>query len=437
VFLRVFERLFVFVLILYSLNVATALCYPYLAENDPISIGEVHTPIAITQAALYVSAAILILTRWKRVLGAARAVWPIILLAGMAPLSVAWSVLPGVSWRRSIVFVGWTVTAVYLGERYTMEKLGRLIAQAISIMMVASIAFYFVAPQYVLDPSHPGAWKGLSAHKNFFGAHMAILIILLWLIRFRQLPWLRWVLLGMACLMLFLSQSSTAIVVCGLVIAAGPLWRFARMKNSQRLPAYIIGGGILVLAGYFLATNTTALLQTLGRDSTLTGRTKLWPLLVEAIEKRPFLGYGYDIFFEGLKGESLNVVIKSGWFAPEAHNGFLELALGLGLVGLAVFLCLFVQSFSRAIKYTRFDTTPVGFWPVTFFSFILLHNITESDLLTRSGFSFLIFTAISTSLALAYRRAALARATESISPAPFAEPVRRFPVWVNSKASAG
>jgi exopolysaccharide production protein ExoQ len=437
VFLRLFERLFVLVLILYSLNVATALSYPYLAENDPVSIGEVHPPIAITQAALYVSAAILILTRWKRVLGAAQAVWPIMLLAALAPVSVAWSVLPGVTLRRSIVFVGWTLTAVYLGERYTMEKFGRLIAQAISIMMIASIAFYFVAPQYVLDPSHPGAWKGLSAHKNFFGAHMAILIILLLLIRFRQFPWLRFVLLAMASVMLFLSQSSTAIVVCGLVLAAGPLWRLARMKNSQRLPAYIVGGAMLLLAGYFLATNTTSLLQTLGRDSTLTGRTKLWPLLVEAIEKRPLFGYGYDIFFEGLKGESLNVVIKSGWFAPEAHNGFLELALSLGLVGLVVFVCLFVQSFSRAIKYTRFDTTPIGFWPVTFFSFISLHNITESDLLTRSGFSFLIFTAISTSLALAYRRRALARASEVISPARFAEPIQQFPTWVNSRANAG
>lgn len=406
-FLRLFERVFVIALLMYSMQMVTALIYPHLGEEDPNSVSaDLHVPIAITQTAIYTCGAFLILVRWKRVLGAARTVWPILLLAALAPMSVAWSTLPMLTLRRSALVMASTWIAIYLGERYTMDKFARLLAQTICLMMIATVVLYFVAPVYVMDVTHQGAWRGLSGHKNNFGEYMALSVVLLLLVRFRQLQWLRFVFLGMACVLLFLSHSATSLVACALMVAAMPFWRVARLEGKQRVPIYIVGALIFLQAGYFLARNTALLLQMVGRDPTFTGRTKLWALILTAIQKHPLLGYGFDTFFTGLKGESLSVLVGAGWLVPAAHNGFLELWLGLGLLGLCVFLYAFIQSFRRAIEYIRLEPGPLAFWPVTYLCFFVLHNMGESDLLTRYTLSFLAFVTISTSLAL-NRRAAV------------------------------
>lgn len=400
-FLRLVERLFVIALLLYSMGVVTGLTSPYLTADDLENVStDLHVPIVAAQIALYTCAALLILMRWKRVLGAARTVWPILLLTALVPLSAAWSVLPEVTLRRSALFGASTLIAIYLGERYTMDKFARLLAQTICLMMIAVIVLYFIAPAYVIDPSYARAWKGLSARKNIFGEYMAVAVMLLLLVRFRQLQWLRFGFLGMACILLFFSHSATALVTCAMVVAAMPLWRLARLEGKQRVPVYIVGALVFLQAGYFLARNTALLLQMVGRDPTFTGRTKVWAMVLTAIQKRPFLGYGYDSFWTGLKGESLDILLGTGWLVPSAHNGFLDLGLSLGLLGSCVFLYVFVQSFRRGIEYIRSEPGPLGFWPVTYFCFFVLHNMSESDLLTRSTLSFLTFVTISTALAL-------------------------------------
>jgi exopolysaccharide production protein ExoQ len=401
VFLRLFERLFVFALLLYSMGVLTGLTLPHLAEDDVENVStNLHVPIVAAQIALYTCAALLILMRWRRVFGAVRTVWPLLLLTALVPVSAAWSVLPAVTLRRSIVFVASTLIAVYLGERYTMDKFARMLAQTLCLMMLAVIALYFIAPVYVMDPSHKGAWKGLSGRKNAFGEYMAVAVALLLLVRFRHLKWLRFVFLGLSCCLLFLSHSATSLVACTLMVAAMPLWRLARLESKQRVPVYIVGAMIFIQVGYVFVQNIAFLLHMIGRDPTLTGRTQVWAMVLTAIQKRLIFGYGYDSFWTGLKGESLDILIGTGWLVPTAHNGFLELGLSLGLLGSCVFLYVFVQSFRRAIEYIRSEPGPLAFWPVTYFCFFLLHNMGESDLLTRCTLSFMAFVAINTSLAL-------------------------------------
>lgn len=400
-FLRLFERLFAIALLLYSMGVVTGLTLPYLVADDLENVStNLHVPIVAAQVALFACGALLVLTRWRRVLGAAKVVWPLVLLTALVPMSAAWSPLPGVTLRRSILFVASTIMAIYLGERYTMDKFARLLAQTICLMMAAIVILYFIAPAYVLDPSYAGAWKGLSARKNVFGEYMAVAVVLLLLVRFRSLRRLRFVFLALAGVLLFLSHSATSLASCALIVAAMPLWRLGRLEGKQRAPLYILGALVFLPAGYFLLENTVVLLHLVGRDPTLTGRTKLWAMVLTAIQKRPLLGYGYDSFWTGLKGESLDILIGTGWLVPSAHNGFLELGLGLGLVGWCAFLYAFVQSFRRGIEYIRSEPGPLAFWPVTFFCFFVVHNMGESDLLTRCTLSFITFVVIATALAL-------------------------------------
>ena len=94
-------------------------------------------------------------------------------------------------------------------------------------------------------------------------------------------------------------------------------------------------------------------------------------------------------------------MLGSGWLVPHAHNGFLDLGLSLGIIGLCVFLYILASAIRRAIEFIRLEPGPIGLWPITYLCFFALHNITESSLLTRPlTVSFLMFAAITTSLAV-------------------------------------
>jgi exopolysaccharide production protein ExoQ len=409
--LNVFERLFLLTFLLVSMQVLIGLTRPYEAEADPASItGTVHVDVlnVAVNSVVLVSGALLILQRSRRVFHAVRAAWPLVGLAAVAILSTAWSTQPTVTLRRSIVLLVSTLLAVYLGERYSIEEQVRLLTQTFGVMILVILVLRFAAPPYyVVDyVSHPGAWKGLSGYKNAFGQYMATAVLLLLLVRFRHFRRLRYVFLVLAVGLLLRSYSAASLFCCVLVAAVMPLWRSNRVIGRQRLPVYTIVVMVLVSGSYLLMTHPWLVLNLLGRNPTLTGRTQLWAAVWGAILKHPMLGYGYDAFWTGMSGDAQEVRIGAGWMAQRADNGFLDLGLSLGLFGVCLFFLVFALSFQKAIDYLRSERGPIGLWPITYLCFFLLHNMSESTLLTRGAFPDLVFIMITTSLMLNGRRRA-------------------------------
>lgn len=403
---RLFERLFVICLLLCCMEVASGLSRPNLSESDPDLIStQPHLAMVVTDAGVYAWGGILILSRWRRMVGAVRKVWPLVGLAALAPLSIAWSAQPMLTLQRSALFFGTALVSVYLGDRYTTDQMAHLLAQAMCFMIAVVVALRFVAPEYVIDYyTHFGAWKGLSEHKNLFAQYMAIAVILLLLIRFRRFPWLRYVFLLGAMVLLVLSHGASAMLCCTLVVGSLLLWHLFRGNGRLRLLAYTIPVFTLMPLLYILIYQPQWILQVLGRDPSLTGRTKLWAAVLPELMNHPILGYGYDGFWAGFKGESLQVMLQSGWLIGAAHNGFLELLLGLGVTGMAVFACVYVGSVQKAINYLKSEAGSLGLWPIGYLTFFLLYNNSESVLLTRRSLPFLLFATITTSLALRRRR---------------------------------
>jgi hypothetical protein len=156
--------------------------------------------------------------------------------------------------------------------------------------------------------------------------------------------------------------------------------------------------------------------QVLGRDATLTGRTRLWDILLPVIGNRPILGYGYDAFWAGMKPEVLSVWIEAGRLVPVADNGYFDLCLSLGIVGLGLFLYVFADAFRRSMHYVRSEPGWIGLWPVTYLCIFAADNICESALLTRGTFPFLVFAILATSLSLNHKYAVTAERTAGHRP---------------------
>ena len=117
---------------------------------------------------------------------------------------------------------------------------------------------------------------------------------------------------------------------------------------------------------------------------TLTGRTGIWRAVTESIAKRPLFGYGYQAFWLGLEGESYRVILAVSWVLAQAQNGFLDVMLEMGVVGLAVVVLVFGFAFRdgmvclfRSQDDTRLRAVE---WYLTIVILTLIYNLDESFL---------------------------------------------------------
>ena len=68
-----------------------------------------------------------------------------------------------------------------------------------------------------------------------------------------------------------------------------------------------------------------------GAVGTLNGRVPLWNECIQYVAARPLLGYGYDAFWD--PSHVSHIWRDQGWAMTTAHNGYIEMLLGLGLIG--------------------------------------------------------------------------------------------------------
>ncbi len=400
-FLRFLERGFVLILILYLMGTFTSIFYGNVDQDAYLSLqGGLHFEIVMVQAAIYGLAVFLILSRLKRWIAAALRAWPIWLMLVLQFCSVAWSIEPTLTLRKSVLEFATLAIGVYLGERYSIAEFADLLMEGFVVAMGAIMVLLVVARKFVLDAEQHNALKGLAQNKNGFGFYIGLTVALAVLSRYERFKWLRYCWLFLATAMLLLSRSGTSVAAAVIILATLPFWSIVRLPGKQFFAANMIVLSFLGFVSFFAATNTEFLLRLLGKDATLTGRTAVWKQLVFAIEHRPWLGYGYGAFWTGLRGESLDVVITSGWIVPSAHNALLELWLSVGVPGILVTVFLLWKYSAMSIRHIRWTAGRMALWPIACVLFILVHGFGESEFIFDSSFACVLFTVLYTSLAL-------------------------------------
>lgn len=385
-YLKLAEKIFVVL----SLLVFSDAFLPFLNEGRDLGKQVLLYGIAVITA-------VLIMARWKRFKALVikeKIFW---LLLGIALVSVFWSDSPTLTLSRSINLVQVTLFAVYFATRYSLKEQLQLLAWTLGIAGLSSAAVALALPRRGLMGleetaaeayAHAGAWRGVFGHKNVLGRAMVLsaLVFLFLANSSRKYRWVAWIGFGFSVGLIVLSTSKTALVILPIVMALLPLYRALRWKNTLAvfvlITLILVGGGVAL----FLVSNPEWFLGVLGRDVTLTGRTVLWAAVFYKIWERPWLGYGYDGFWQGWDGESAFVWSLVRWEVPNAHNGFFDLWLDLGLLGLSTFTLLFVKTCFRAATWIRLTNSVEGFIPLTYLTFILLSNLTESSLMRQDIF---------------------------------------------------
>jgi O-antigen ligase len=125
--------------------------------------------------------------------------------------------------------------------------------------------------------------------------------------------------------------------------------------------------------------------DTLNKDMTLTGRTDFWPIIVDKINQRPILGYGMAGFWQPWRGADDpggGIIVAKTQFQPmHSHNGFLDLGLDLGWLGLAVFALSFFNNVAKSVVYLSRVRLPESGLPLLLLTYTLMTNFTETGLI--------------------------------------------------------
>ncbi|MGZ9113536.1 MAG: O-antigen ligase family protein, partial [Brevundimonas sp.] len=334
----------------------------------------------------------------------------------LAFASKYWSIDYEVTSRRVIALAISGVFALYLGAVFRGPHLPRLLMHAALLMSVGSLVMVFAFPSIgVHQYDNAGLWRGLWYEKNQMGAVMVIgatasAACLASPDPRRLLPAIA---LALASLLVLATQSKTSLLclIVGVCLVGG-FWSLKRGGAAFSVVAIWIAVVVAGLGVWTWETYSVAVLEVLGKDPSLTGRTEIWDSLMRKVADRPWTGYGYGAFW-GRVGESVPadwVRKETGWTVPSAHNGWIDLLVQLGWPGAVLVGVLMATTALIAVLRSMASGVREGWWGLGFLAAFFVLSLSESILLAHQGLPWVLFMAMLT-------RAVLP------SPAPVAVPL--------------
>lgn len=325
-------------------------------------------------------------------------------IIGIVFLSALWSVFPLITLRRSVGLTGTTLLGIYLAVRYSLEEQLKLLAIMLGIVAIGSLLFALFLPSYgITSELHEGAWRGIFVHKNVLGLIMVLssIVFILLNVRGGKYRLIKWFFLGLSLSLIMLSTSKTSLLLFVILLALLPFYKSLQWHFYIRVFIYCLLIVVVVGSITWLVENTKFVLNAIGRDATLTGRTDLWEAIMIMIKKRPLLGYGYNAFWHGVEGKASAYVWQiAGWNVAHSHNGFLEICLDIGLVGIAIFIAGCAQAIRNAIRMICLTNNMEALWPLVYITFILIYNLNESSLIQHNRATWVIYVSVILSLCL-------------------------------------
>jgi O-antigen ligase len=164
----------------------------------------------------------------------------------------------------------------------------------------------------------------------------------------------------------------------------------------------------------------------MGKNSSLSGRTDIWSMVWDKFVQRPWVGYGYSAFWMGKDGkQSAEIWEALHWAVPHSHNGFLDVLVQVGAVGMAIFVVGYVVFFYKALRCARASKTILGLFPLVYLSFMLLFNFSEGSIIREENMFWVLYAAMwaLTTRWLGLAEAAARRAVPAVAPAQKVRPI--------------
>ncbi len=301
---------------------------------------------------------------------------PFLALISFIALSSIWSDEPLISARRALEFFGSCNLAFFVAMRLGLRAFVESLAIAISISAILSVLLIVFIPSIGFQSY---AFAGFFANKNGLGPAMVIGMVTIMCAMEGARGKTRALKLVFFFLFMFLLigsfNGSGLITAMVLGIVAIALLR-SRATRSPKLVLYCaVPIALVIFFSSLSGFGIDDILGMFGRDSTLTGRTELWEAIGEAMQDRPILGYGFASFW-GLDGPAARLVYPViAWTPESSHNGFIEMQLGMGVIGEGLLVIFLGTGLWRSWSMFWRSDDLLSAWPLLTILYVVLSNL--------------------------------------------------------------
>lgn len=303
-------------------------------------------------------------------------------------VAILWSDFPFVAFKRWIKVLGHPIMAlVILTSPDPLGALRGVLKRAAFVLVVFSV----LTIKYYPEIGRGFDWwtgqafnNGVNLNKNELGYCCWIFgVFFFWnLLQARKLQdrkvrrnetLLSIGFLVMIWWLLSMANSATslvcAIIGAGVIVLLGIRW-----VNKKYLGIYVVVG-VLVFGAAEMSLGVYAnVVEMLGRDPNLTDRTEVWADALALVDN-PVLGAGFESFW---LGDRLDKLWAKWWWRPtQAHNGYIETYLNLGVAGLLLLSGVIIATFKKIQQALLLDTQ-MGRLRMGFFVVVLVYNYTEA-----------------------------------------------------------
>ncbi|MFY9397536.1 MAG: O-antigen ligase family protein [Desulfomonilia bacterium] len=260
-----------------------------------------------------------------------------------ALLSTGYSIDQSYTFVRTaefIAFFGFLLGLFFwLSEPAHMDRAIDIFFLCVIVGTAANLCTLAFLPDRAWWWAAPDRLQGFMSHPNTLGGFcMVSYPILLW--EYTRRGVVGKSLIAVMALMLLgmhiLSGSRTTLAAS---LAGFALWQV--ILNRKAL--FILVVSLILFGGYFLMQSRLPSFerQESSQITYLTGRTEFWTGSVALAMERPILGYGYGVegkVWEDPRFQSEKVRLWLGSAKSSLHNGYLSVLIGLGTVGLVLWL---------------------------------------------------------------------------------------------------
>ncbi len=317
-------------------------------------------------------------------------------------VSVVWSDFPFVAFKRWVRDLGhYLAVLVVLTDSNPLEAVRTVLRRLAYLLLPLSLLLIKYFPNIGMDYS---SWTGAAMYvgpttgKNSLGAICMIGgLFFFWDVvtrwsdrkdrRTKRIIVVDFLFLAMALWLVRKANSATALVClaigCVVVVAVHSGWGqrhpvLLRVSFFLMFPMYLLLAYGMNLNAYFAGS--------VGRDPSLTERTYIWKIVLD-MHTNPLVGTGYESFWLGPRLDQLWAQSVT-YGINEAHNGWLEIYLNLGSIGVVLMCIVLIASYRKIAKklvpLSALSSLMLALWIITLF-----YNMTEAAF--KWHFMWLIF----------------------------------------------
>jgi exopolysaccharide production protein ExoQ len=310
--------------------------------------------------------------------------WAILLYVTLGFASLFWAQDLSLTFRRLVAFSMLAIGALGVARRLSEEEVVLFAFSSCGFLLLIGICTEIVLGTF--SPGLAGYRFAGTIHPGHQGWNCGFLLLSSIILagRYRRITSFFLFAAFVALVFLVLTKSRSAFASAALASVVYFSVKSSRARKGLLIHLSALGWSLILLYllfGYLMISTAweALLLGRMESADSLSGRVPVWKECVAFIMKRPMTGYGFNSFWT--PGHILEISEKAEWGVPGAHNGYLDIVLGLGILGGITFVAILFLSIRRSLSlYTKTRNHFYAFSVaiLVFYSLVMLMDVIAS-----------------------------------------------------------